>query len=271
MSDTAQQFWDTQFKFSQFLPDFQVWMDRLAQESACLDMSGFSRLPYGDDPRQWVEVGAGTGSPNILPVVIHGGYWRALRAEDHRVLLTGLRGLGAYVANLEYRLLPSVRMADVVNDVCAGLAQISLAHPGQKLLLVGHSAGAHLAAQAMRNPALARHLAGVVAISGLYDLAPIAQSFLQAELALDPCEIAQFSGFETDPACPILYVNGSDETHEFLRQSALAAQAQAAPWLRVRNAHHMSVLEALFTPDTPLGFSLQGWLKNSKCVPIVES
>lgn len=61
----------------------------------------------------------------------------------------GFAAAGTSVANLEYRLMPGVRLSDCVSDVQEGLVSLLDALPASRLLLVGHSAGAHLAVSHM--------------------------------------------------------------------------------------------------------------------------
>ena len=238
-------FWDSQFRFSQVLPDFADYLARAEQDSAAWAAGKtLRRHAYGPDHRQWAEVTPGTGPQTCMPVLIHGGYWRALRAEDHRFLLPALVPFGDVVANVEYRLMPGVRIAEVVSDVQAALAGLARLFPRARLVLVGHSAGAHLALSALADPALQRRTAGVIALGGVYDLHPVRLCFLQDELNLSAAEAAAYSLHPSDARGPVVYVNGSAETHEFLRGSALMASAGPSALHHVPGANHMSLLWA---------------------------
>lgn len=240
-----QDFWDRQFKFSEVIPDFADALDHMAQDSAeVAKRSRFTRVAYGDHARQWVEWTDGTGPRTVLPVVIHGGYWRALEAETHRFMIPAFLPVGAAVGNVEYRLMPEVRLADAVADVRAALRTLAERFPASKFVLIGHSAGAHLALSCMTDTTLANRTLGVLALSGVYDLAPVRLSFLQSELQLTPEEVAAFTlPPETDRG-PVLYVNGSSETHEFLRSGALMSEPANADWHVIDGADHMSLIWA---------------------------
>lgn len=239
----TQAFWNGQMQFSTIIEDFGAILQRTERESADWAQGrSFETLTYGNDPRQWVEVTQGSGRGDLLPVVIHGGYWRALRAQDHRFLMGALTPLGGHVANIEYRLMPAVRLADVVADVIAALTALATRFPGHRLVLVGHSAGAHLAISALDDPKLAPRLAGAIALSGVYDLRPVRLSFLQDELNLTEDEVRRHSLAPRTGRRPVVYVNGSDETHEFLRGSALMASAGAAALHLLPKANHMTLL-----------------------------
>jgi arylformamidase len=254
---------DAVLRFSTILPDFADWLGRMATDSGAVARAlDLTRHGYGRDPRQWVETARGHGSRPMMPVMIHGGYWRALTAEDHRFVLPALAGLGPLVGNLEYRLMPAARMADLVSDVAAGLrALLEIAGAELSLLPVGHSAGAHLAIAALlADPRLADRVAGVVSISGAFDLRLIARSFLQDELRLDPAEIAQFSVTEAPPV-PTLFLAGSRETAPFRDQArTLAATRRDARSFQITPCHHMNILHATLTGSMPLFPVLSDWL-----------
>jgi len=237
-----QAFWDRQLKFSEVIPGFTDALDRMAQDSdAVAQQHAFSRAAYGDHSRQWVEWTEGTGPNSVLPVVIHGGYWRALEAEAHRFMIPAFLSAGSAVANIEYRLMPEVRLADVVADVKTALLRLAQIFPDARFVLIGHSAGAHLALSALTDDALAARTLGVLSLSGVYDLAPVRLSFLQSELALTGDEVAEFTLSPHADRPPVLYINGSDETPEYLRGGALMSQAKNADWHVIDGADHMSL------------------------------
>jgi len=256
-----QAFWDRQFKFSEVIPDFADALNRMAQDSeAVAKQLQLSRATYGDHPRQWVEWVKGTGPQTVLPVIVHGGYWRALQAETHRFMMPGFLSAGMAVANIEYRLMPDVRLVDVVADAKSALHTLAGAFPSARFVLVGHSAGAHLALSALTDAALAKRTMGALSISGVYDLAPVRQSFLQSELALSAEEAAEFTLSPQTDRPPVLYINGSAETPEYLRGGALMSQAKNADWHVIDAADHMSLTwavsdqaEALLTKLYSLG------------------
>jgi arylformamidase len=250
-------FWNSQFKFSEVLPDFADSVARMAADSRRVsDSHTFDRQSYGTHPRQWVEWISGRGPETLLPVILHGGYWRALEAETHRFMMPAFRDHGAFVANVEYRLMPEVRLGDVVADTLAAVRLLMDRFPSSKLLLIGHSAGAHLAVSALRDPDVARRTQGVLALSGVYDLAPVALSFLQDELQLTQEEQSTFSLAADEPRPPVLYVNGAAETHEFLRSGALMSRGERAGWSVLDRENHMSLTWAACAQSDALVSSL---------------
>ena len=127
-------------------------------------------LPYGPDARQRMDVylpAADASSTRPLMVFVHGGAW--LRG-DKRSALRSQAQLAHWVAaqgwafvSLDYRLVPQVSVADQLQDVAHGFAA-ARAQAGpwrvdpQRVVLMGHSAGAHLVALLAANAPQARAL-----------------------------------------------------------------------------------------------------------------
>lgn len=121
-----------------------------------------------------------------LVVFVHGGFW--VESDDNYQIGPRVARLlaadGAAVALVRYRLSPAVRHPNHVLDVAAALAALKRLAPrygydAKRIYLVGHSAGATLAALLALEPRYLRErglqpadVAGAVLISGIYDLGP---------------------------------------------------------------------------------------------------
>ncbi|WP_449385915.1 alpha/beta hydrolase family protein [Cellulomonas soli] len=176
----------------------------LAPAPAPAARTAWTTLPYGTHPDQVTEVTVpdGTSGPVPLVVLLHGGVWREPHDRVHiRPLAAALTASGLLVASTEYRRVggaggwpqtfEDVALAtDTVPDLIesAGLAQVDRG----AVVLVGHSAGGHLALWAAVRHLTAPHapghrstplpvagvvpLAGVVALSSLQRTGPDADS-----------------------------------------------------------------------------------------------
>lgn len=246
-------YWNTQFQFKEVLPDFEDCLERMKIKSdAARHSLSLETMPYGTDNRQWCEVAGQTPRGGILPVFIHGGYWRALEAERHRFVLPALQEISGAVGNLEYRLMPQVPLSDIIHDVCSGLLALS-AHMSCRVLPIGHSAGGHLATMAAR--LLPDRVVGAVSISGLYNLRPLQWSFLRDEIGLRFSDIDGHSPQDLwagRDARKVVVAVGEKETNEFHRQAHVFASSHAARFVSVPKAHHMTVLDDLEQPNGTL-------------------
>jgi len=129
---------------------------------------------------------ADSGEKPPLLAFIHGGFW-LLPDDNFRIgaaLAEQLVRDGVAVALIRYRLAPANRHPAQAEDVAAAVARLikdsAKYHlDARRIYLAGHSAGGHLASLVGLNSRyLSRHgidknpLAGIVSISGLYDLNP---------------------------------------------------------------------------------------------------
>jgi len=127
-------------------------------------------LPYGAQNQQTLvhfPVGA-TNADSVL--VIHGGCWSNAYGVDHALpMAAALSDIGLDVWAAEYR-----RVGDEGGGWPGSLEDIKSAiryvtqNTGESTLLVGHSAGGHLALKAAEDPNLS--ISGVVALAPITDL-----------------------------------------------------------------------------------------------------
>ncbi|WP_341718185.1 alpha/beta hydrolase [Micromonospora sp. FIMYZ51] len=156
-------------------------------------------VAYGEHPDQIADLRqpAGDGPPRPLLIVVHGGFWRAEYDRRHTgPLAAALAALGYPVAQLEYRRTgqPGGGWPGTLTDVLAGVSALprlaAAALPGRvapgRAILVGHSAGGHLALYAAaRTPD---------AVGGVLALAPVADLAEAYRLDLDTGAVAALLG-----------------------------------------------------------------------------
>jgi acetyl esterase/lipase len=150
-------------------------------------------LPYGPKAGQYLDVYA---LPDIQsrPVVVfwYGGGWIGGRKEEYRFVGTALAERG-YVAVLpDYRKYPAVQFPSFVQDGARALVWVRQ-HAADwggdpaRIVVMGHSAGAHLGAMLSYEPGYLRAAGGgrrrwiwaFVGLSGLYAPVPEADLFRQ--------------------------------------------------------------------------------------------
>jgi arylformamidase len=228
-------------------------------------------IAYGDGPNETLDVfPAGVPNAPVL-VYVHGGYWRSLDKSDFSFVAPSFVADGATVVLPNYALCPTVTIEDIALQMVRAVAWV-LRHVGdhggdaRRLALVGHSAGAHLAAMLLScrwkqvaDDLPLQPLTGALAISGLYDLEPLRHTaFLQTDLRLTPSQVARCSpAFFPRPKVGAtsgrLYAAvGADESDEFLRQNQLIRDQwgpTAVPVCEtVPGKNHFTILESLVDP-----------------------
>lgn len=217
-------------------------------------------LAYGAGARERLDFfpAAAAGAP--LLAFIHGGYWQSNDKDASSFLVEGPLARGFAVALIEYTLAPDAPIDQIVAEVRRATDWL-VAHAAEfganreRLYISGHSAGGHLSATLLDHPAVA----GVLAISGLYDLEPIRLCYLNDKLRLTPESASRNSPLLHIPqrAAPCVVTVGAAELPELVRQSSQYAAALAERRLPVRHLplaghDHFSVLEELAKPEGAL-------------------
>lgn len=168
-------------------------------------------LRYGGDPDQVVDVRlppSGTGARPVV-VVVHGGFWRAAYDRTHTGPQAGaLAEAGYVVAVPEYRRTgqPGGGWPGTLDDTAAwsdALPELLAAALGDRvdvsrLVLVGHSAGGHLALWAASRHRLPTgspwHRATPPPVTGVVSLAGVCDLSLAADLRLGNGAVQDFLG-----------------------------------------------------------------------------
>jgi len=104
-----------------------------------------TRIAFGSDPLQFYDLYADANDGPIL-AFIHGGGWSRGEATMVHALPDYAERHGLILASLSYRLVPQVTPREQAQDIAAAVAGLMQSHPGRPVYLLGHSAGAHLAA-----------------------------------------------------------------------------------------------------------------------------
>jgi arylformamidase len=202
-----------------------------------------------------------------IHLFVHGGYWRANSKDDYSYIAEAIVAAGAIAAIVDYSLMPHARMDRLVDQVrraarwLGGHAEEFGGDPCA-ISASGHSAGGHLATYlCCRGPHEAEFpdisVRSILSVSGLYDLAPIATSFLQLEIGLTPQEIAHWSPCDAiaRPDAAIRLVVGGRETTPFFEQAGRFAGRLASLGLQPRLASldeedHMTIVRSLGRVDS---------------------
>ena len=187
--------------------------------------------------------------PGLKPVFvfIHGGYWRMLSKNESTFMAGALTRRGISVVAVDYTLAPAVNLAEIVRQVRTSIAWLyrNGSQHGidpERIFVGGSSAGGHLTGavvaggwrEAMGLPENA--IKGAMPVSGIFDLAPLAKSFVNEWMKFDDAQVQALSPIRHLPPAPCKMVTawGADETSGFHDQS----HAWLAAW---RGAGHPAV------------------------------
>ena len=134
---------------------------------------GTVEITYGGDARQRLDFTPAPGPRAPLVLFIHGGAWSAGDKTMAGHMAAHFHARGYAFASVNYRLVPDADPRQQAGDVAAAIANLlrdarRLGLDGERVMIVGHSAGAHLAALVGTDPAyLAAHRLPVSTLSGV--------------------------------------------------------------------------------------------------------
>ena len=245
----------------------------LAKRSAKHRFSG--NIPYGDRPETCIDLYRPLAKrQHAVPcfVFLHGGFWQEGSKDGAGFAAEAFTQHGCAFAAVGYSLTPTVSLTDIVKQIDEAVHFLhqnvdKWGIDSGRLVIGGHSAGAHLAAciitDAMHS-GVSDCLAGALLISGVYDLAPIARSYVndlarmtQEEIdALSPVRLARASHL------PIMSLVGAEEPPAFQVHSDALAAAWASgrgdfSFQRVDGKDHFDILGCLSEPNGQVFQQLQ--------------
>ncbi|WP_235511951.1 alpha/beta hydrolase [Sphingomonas sp. Leaf23] len=251
-----------------------------ALATACSPLGAFDRLvpkdrngtlvaqglAYGSAPRQQLDVYAprgGCGQPRPVVVFFYGGSWNSGTRAGYAFVGRALAAQGFVTVIPDYRLVPDVHYPAFVEDGAAAVRWASAnagtyCGDGRSVVVMGHSAGAYIAAMLAVDPRWLGEtrsvVRGFVGLAGPYDFAPFDVDASRAAFGqvADPAETQPVTWAGTgDPPALLLY--GTEDSVVRPRNSeALAARLRAGGVTVAQRAYpklgHVGILLALARP-----------------------
>jgi len=252
-------------------PNAEVEIERYATRSAAA-LARFCPRTYRygsseDETLDWFPAGGATAPAVIF---MHGGAWINFTKDDFSFVAAGFAERGFHTCVLNFAGLKSVRMPEMLAQVCRGIAwvaehRVELGVTPGRLHLCGHSSGAHLAALALMSdwPALGVDARGPIhsatMISGVYDLEPVMLSARRSYVRLETAEVSALSPIRHADRirCPVLVAFCEKDTPEYQRHAqalyeALDQRGKPVELLYLKGANHFDSIFALEQPEFDL-------------------
>lgn len=262
-------------------------------EAAPASASGTRAFSYGDDPLQAVDFWPARAAKGRTPLIIfvHGGGWRAGDKDNATgaAKIAHYPALGYALASVNYRLSPAATVEQQAQDVASAIAFLrgraaDLGIDPARIVLMGHSAGAHLVALVGTDPRyLAAHglkmdaVRGVIALDGAgYDVArqlelagPVLKRTYEQAFGADPARHKALSptfqaGAPNAPSFLILHVDRADgrqqsqELAAALRKAGTPVALHALAGKGMRG--HVQINRLMGDPDYPGTAIVDSWL-----------
>ncbi len=252
-------------------PDYPRWAEerRKASLRARATLKSWLNVPYGNSPRQVMDIFPADKPGGPVLVHIHGGYWRGGGKDDNCHFVEVFVKAGATVVLVEYDLCPSVTVTEIVRQARSAITWVyrhisDYGGDPSRFYISGLSAGGHLVAMALAHDwekqGLPRRLIkGAVAISGVYDLDAVLHIDVNKEVRLNPESARENSPFLHLPLpyTPLIIAVGGGEPRGWKQMSEdlfrlCKERGVECNYLEIPGAHHYALSSLLANPDSPL-------------------
>lgn len=244
--------------------------DLLRYYSSLFGDGGTSRqgdIAYGREPRQRLDIyRPDTAATEKSPIIVfvYGGSWSSGNKDIYRFAGQAFASRGFTTVIPDYRLYPDVQFPAFVNDIAAAYAWtwthlVKACDVARPIILVGHSAGAHMAALLAVDPsrieaidASAPKPAALIGLAGPYTFQPTIWPSTKDAFASvkDTPDLARPVARITQIPPPALLIHGAADTLVELKNTREFAAALTSASGRVEtefydNIGHMGLVLTL--------------------------
>ncbi|GHF87620.1 alpha/beta hydrolase [Thalassotalea marina] len=264
---------EKEYSPSSCVEDINVYIEQYIEQSkkqkqqAKLTNSLRENLSYGASPEQTLDLfipNANVQSQHKLMVYIHGGYWQELSKEESCFAAGNFQQHGIHFAVINYTLAPKATLSEIVAENRRALAWLfhhahEFGYQADEIYLAGSSAGAHLVTLMALTDwhqhfgIESQFIKGICAVSGIYDLTPIQQTYINEPLQLSQQDVSVFSPLLTKEfltkftQCKTIIALGENETQEFKRQSLefyqmVCTQQKNCEFKQIASRNHFDVI-----------------------------
>jgi len=228
-------------------------------------------ISYGPTEKQKLDIFGGKELPKNAPILvyIHGGYWQYLGREVSAYMAHPMVSHGVVTVAVGYELADKASMEEIISQVRHAVVYIlkyAKSRGSRGVYICGHSAGGHLTGMVLATDWSGmfpdvdiKLIQGAVPVSGVYDVRPIVNTYIN-----DPLHLTEESAWEASPdnkiqeicdncrkqQIKVLVVVGGDESPEFKRQSDhfhqnLILGGVHSEYIEMENHDHFDIVEKL--------------------------
>lgn len=191
------------------------------------DLTKTADIAYGPLPRNKLDIYVplkDDTKPKPVVVFYYGGAWDSGSKQDYLFVAEALTSRGFVAVVPDYRIYPEVKFPDFVDDAANAFVwtKRNIARFGgdpDQLFVMGHSAGAHLAAMLTydasylaRAGGSSRDIAGMIGLAGPYDFLPLKSDTLKIIFGPEAGRAtSQPINFVTGKEAPALLLHGDND------------------------------------------------------------
>ena len=243
---------DAQYEQRTFVPHADAIIQRYltASDAVRQRLGEPQTLRYGESEVEQLDL-YGAGREKFV-VFVHGGAWKRQGRRGQGFAAEPFVRAGAGYAAVGFGLLPSITLPEMAGQVVRALDFLQDKFRPGRMVLIGHSSGAHLSACALtRLP----YISAALLVSGVYDLLPVRLSARNDYVRLDERLEHEYSPIRhaAKIRCPVTVAWAEHEGAEFTRQSKEFSERLKAPSLVGKGLNHFEIIETLADPASPLG------------------
>lgn len=267
------------FKTRDHVSNFDDYVTEYAERSrkTRARLKSSLNFSYGPGIHEKLDLFFPADAAQGLPIhlFIHGGYWRMFSKDDFSFIADNVTACGAIAAIMDYDLMPDVRMGAIVDQVRQALICLhnnagTFGGDGNRLTVSGHSAGAHLATFSFTAHSKSPLPKSALLLSGVYDLKPLQDSFLEPLIAITDDEARVFSpmNLQHSGTPKVFIAYGDEETQPFADQAIAFSQhlklkGSESDVVALPSTNHMSAVRDMGLTHTLIGQILQSAIKLS--------
>lgn len=226
------------------VPGHMADLDQWAADSAAVRATVRCDLDvaYGDGDRETLDILYPDADGKVpLIVFLHGGYWLSMTKDSYSFIGENFVKAGAAFAVIGFGLCPDITLAHITEQVERAIAHLwdnadEYGFDRNRFYLAGHSSGGHLAAMVLSGglsgnpPVPPETFKASVIVSGLFDLAPIAATYINNYIQLDDDGVKALSPLHHVPPAekrmgPLILGTGEYELAEYFLHQSRYAQA----------------------------------------------
>jgi acetyl esterase/lipase len=198
-------------------------------------------VAYGNEARQQLDIYVPDSIPSERNVAIffYGGRWEYGSKADYRFVGQALASRGIVTVIADYRLFPDVQFPAFIEDGAKAVGWVRrhiAEYDGDpdRIHLIGHSAGAYIAAMLALDPGFLAaegidvlDVEGMIGLAGPYDFLPIKDPVVRQVFAVDDLDATQPVNHADRERPRLLLLTGDDDETVLPRNSVrLGARIQ---------------------------------------------